>query len=220
ALGPVGVAVRQGLELAIGQLAGLVLDGDVGAELVDRLLDVVTGQDVAVQGDGLDALQKPEQPARELDVTPDVCRQSHRCAASSRFAFIKGDERRGAAGQPGAGTQAEPLDEKARFRAGCNGVASRLAAQRPAGATRQPASPTSSATSRAPRRSAATPTGRPIASPFSLRKPVSTSCGGPSGRPSRKGTKMTLYPDGGLRFHEPCWPMIAPLRHCGSRSPV
>jgi len=87
ALGPVGVAVRQGFELAIGQLAGFVLDGDVGAELVDRLLDVVTGQNVAVEGDGLDALQKPEQPARELDVTPDVCRQSHGCAASSRFAL-------------------------------------------------------------------------------------------------------------------------------------
>ncbi len=85
ALGPVGVAVRQGLELAIGQLAALVLDRDVGAEPVDRLLDVVTGQDVAVERDGLDALQKSEQPASELDVTPDVCRQSHGCAASSRL---------------------------------------------------------------------------------------------------------------------------------------
>ncbi|MCY1556379.1 hypothetical protein D9M68_931210 [compost metagenome] len=83
ASGPVGAAVRQGLELAIGRLAVFVLDRDVGAELVDRLLQVVADQDVAVEGDRLDALQEPEQAASELDVTPDVCRQSHGCAASS-----------------------------------------------------------------------------------------------------------------------------------------
>src|SRR5690606_28224454 len=112
--------------------------------------------------------------------------------APSRIVLAKGEERRGAAGQPRGGEQAEPREEKGSFRAQFNDVASIHAPPRAAGGTRPTAPPTSSATRRAPRPSTATPTGRPIASPFSLRKPVSTSCGGPSGRPSRKGTKMTL----------------------------
>ena len=52
-----------------------------------------------------------------------------------------------------------------------------------AGDTRQTLPPTSSATSSAPCLSTATPTGRPYASPPSLRKPVSTSTGGPEGLP-------------------------------------
>jgi glutathione synthase/RimK-type ligase-like ATP-grasp enzyme len=58
--------------------------------------------------------------------------------------------------------------------------------------TRQTVLPTSSATSSAPRESMATPTGRPLASPSSLRKPVSTSTGAPDGLPLAKGTKTTL----------------------------
>lgn len=54
--------------------------------------------------------------------------------------------------------------------------------------TRQITLPTSSATSNAPLRSMATPTGRPSALPLSSRKPVSTSTGGPLGRASEKGT--------------------------------
>ena len=35
----------------------------------------------------------------------------------------------------------------------------------------------------------------------------------------RNGTKMTLYPLWGLRFHEPCWPTNIPLvKRSGSRS--
>ena len=67
-----------------------------------------------------------------------------------------------------------------------------------AGVTRQIALPTSSATSNAPARSTGTPTGRPKAWPFVSRKPVRTSSGGPDGRPSAKGTKITLYPLRGL----------------------
>jgi FAD dependent oxidoreductase len=78
--------------------------------------------------------------------------------------------------------------------------------------TRQTTLPTSSATSSAPVRSTATPTGRPSASPFSARKPVRTSSGMPTGRPSRNGTKITLPPLGTERFQEPCWPTKAPPR--------
>ena len=76
--------------------------------------------------------------------------------------------------------------------------------------TRQTALPTSSATSSAPRLSMATPTGRPIASPFSFTNPVSTSTAGPLGIPSANGTKITLYPLLGLRFQEPCCPTNIP----------
>uniref|UniRef100_A0A0N4ZJL1 LEPR-XLL domain-containing protein n=1 Tax=Parastrongyloides trichosuri TaxID=131310 RepID=A0A0N4ZJL1_PARTI len=86
-LGPVGVAVGQGVQLAIGQATGLVLDRDIVRELVDGLLDVVTEQDVAVEGDGLDALQETVQPARELHIAPDVRCQTHGCAASSRISL-------------------------------------------------------------------------------------------------------------------------------------
>src|SRR5688500_7524448 len=58
--------------------------------------------------------------------------------------------------------------------------------------TRQMVLPTSSATSSAPRPSMATPTGRPIASPFSRTNPVSRSTGMPDGLPSANGTKITL----------------------------
>src|SRR5688572_18422999 len=58
--------------------------------------------------------------------------------------------------------------------------------------TRQTVLPTSSATSNAPRLSITTPTGRPIASPFGLTKPVSTSIGIPEGFPPVNGTKITL----------------------------
>jgi uncharacterized protein DUF1194 len=61
-----------------------------------------------------------------------------------------------------------------------------------AGVTRQTTLPTSSATSSAPLRSMATPTGRPNASPSLLRKPVRMSTGMPAGRPSLNGTKITL----------------------------
>jgi hypothetical protein len=54
--------------------------------------------------------------------------------------------------------------------------------------TRQITLPTSSATSNAPLRSIATPTGRPSALPVSSRNPVSTSTGGPLGCASEKGT--------------------------------
>src|SRR6266571_5064686 len=60
------------------------------------------------------------------------------------------------------------------------------------GVTRHTALPTSSATNSAPCLSILTPTGRPWASPLSLRKPVSTSCGFPAGLPSANGTKITL----------------------------
>ena len=61
-----------------------------------------------------------------------------------------------------------------------------------AGVTRHIVLPTSSATSSAPFLSSRTPTSRPCASPLSLRKPVSTSCGPPDGLPSLNGTKITL----------------------------
>jgi hypothetical protein len=53
--------------------------------------------------------------------------------------------------------------------------------------TRQMTLPTSSATSKLPARSIATPTGRPNASRSAL-KPVRTSTGCPAGRPGAKGT--------------------------------
>jgi hypothetical protein len=90
------------------------------------------------------------------------------------------------------------LIEPVLFLATSSGAADRLAlallariAQR-AKVTRQITLPTSSATSSAPRASIATPTGRPSASPFSLRNPVSTSTGAPDGLPAAKGTKTTL----------------------------
>jgi Molybdopterin-binding domain of aldehyde dehydrogenase len=58
--------------------------------------------------------------------------------------------------------------------------------------TRQTVSPTSSAIRRAPVLSTATPTGRPRASPFALRNPVTTSSALPFGRPLLNGTKTTL----------------------------
>src|SRR6187455_1047128 len=58
--------------------------------------------------------------------------------------------------------------------------------------TRHTVLPTSSATSRAPFESTATPTGRPRALPSSSTNPVSTSSGSPLGRPSANGTKITL----------------------------
>lgn len=58
--------------------------------------------------------------------------------------------------------------------------------------TRQIMLPTSSATSRPPPLSIATPTGRPQASPSGLRKPFSTSTGGPDGLAPLNGTKITL----------------------------
>jgi hypothetical protein len=61
------------------------------------------------------------------------------------------------------------------------------------GVTRHTMFPTSSATSKAPARSMATPTGRPNAAPPVLRKPVSMSIGGPEGRPLANGTKITSY---------------------------
>jgi len=73
--------------------------------------------------------------------------------------------------------------------------------------TRQITLPTSSATSNAPRSAMATPTGRPNASPSSLRKPVKISVGCPEGRPSANGTKITLCLLLGMRFQEPYCPM-------------
>jgi len=59
--------------------------------------------------------------------------------------------------------------------------------------TRQTTLPTSSATSKAPFLSMATPTGRPHASPSGLRKPLRTSSGAaPEGLPCANGTKITL----------------------------
>ena len=57
-----------------------------------------------------------------------------------------------------------------------------------AATTRQMTLPTSSATSSAPRLSSVTPTGRPLAAPLALRKPVSTSTGIPDGLPASNGT--------------------------------
>src|SRR6266487_4308371 len=58
--------------------------------------------------------------------------------------------------------------------------------------TRQTVFPTSSAIRRAPVLSTASPTGRPRASPFALRNPVTTSSALPFGRPPLNGTKTTL----------------------------
>lgn len=63
-----------------------------------------------------------------------------------------------------------------------------------------------SATIKAPRGSAVTPTGRPRALPSSAREPETKSIGSPAGRPSRKGAKTTLKPTGTLRFQPPCSP--------------
>jgi hypothetical protein len=63
-------AVGQGVELAIGDLAAVVLDGDVVAEFVDRLFEVVTKQDRAVQLDRLDPLEQPPETGGEFEVAP------------------------------------------------------------------------------------------------------------------------------------------------------
>jgi hypothetical protein len=62
----------------------------------------------------------------------------------------------------------------------------------PAGVTRQTVFPTSSAISRAPDLSMASPTGRPRAFSSEFRKPVTTSSALPVGRPPLNGTKTTL----------------------------
>jgi hypothetical protein len=66
-------------------------------------------------------------------------------------------------------------------------------------------------TSNPPRESIVTPTGRPKVSPDSVMNPVSTSTGSPAGCAPSNGTKMTLYPLRGARFHEPCCPMNMPF---------
>ena len=76
-LGPVGEAVRHGVQVAIGQGALTVVDGDVVGELVDRFFKVVTEQDVAVQLDRLDAFQQTEQAAREPDIPADIGYKTH-----------------------------------------------------------------------------------------------------------------------------------------------
>ena len=53
---PVGVAVGQRVQLAVAQRPVLVLDRDIVAEFVDRLLEVVTHQVGTVEFDRLDAL--------------------------------------------------------------------------------------------------------------------------------------------------------------------
>ena len=58
--------------------------------------------------------------------------------------------------------------------------------------TRQTVFPTSSAISKAPVLSTATPTGRPRASPFAFRNPVTTSSALPFGWPPVNGTNTTL----------------------------
>jgi len=62
----------------------------------------------------------------------------------------------------------------------------------PVAVTRQMAFPTSSATSSAPCRSIATPTGRPMASPSSVTNPERTSIGSPAAALPANGTKITL----------------------------
>ena len=76
-------------------------------------------------------------------------------------------------------------------RGNCHCPASRRRPDQGAAVTRQMVLPTSSATSRLPRPSSATPTGRPLACPLASRNPVSTSIGSPAGLPSTKGTKIT-----------------------------
>jgi putative membrane protein len=81
------------------------------------------------------------------------------------------------------------MEEPAQRGTGKAGTASEDVAAVVAGAdTRQITLPTSSATSKAPWPSMATPTGRPRALPSSSRKPVSTSTGGPLGCAPEKGT--------------------------------
>lgn len=89
----------------------------------------------------------------------------------------------------------ELLDQMARARTKLSGYAGRLRSSLHAssyGVTCHTALPTSSATSNAPVFATATPTGRPCASSFSSRKPVSTSSATPLGIPLVKGTKITL----------------------------
>jgi hypothetical protein len=62
----------------------------------------------------------------------------------------------------------------------------------PAAVTRQTVLPTSSAINKAPVLSTATPTGRPRASPFAFRNPVTTSSALPLGWPPLKGTNTIL----------------------------
>ena len=76
-LGPVGEAVGHGVQVAIGQGALTVVDGDVVGELVDRFFEVVTEQDVAVQLNRLDAFQQTEQAAREPDIPADIGYKTH-----------------------------------------------------------------------------------------------------------------------------------------------
>ena len=71
-LGPVGVAVGHGVQVAIGQAAALVLDGDVVRELVDGFFKVVAQQNVAIQLDRLDTLEQAEQSAREAHVPAET----------------------------------------------------------------------------------------------------------------------------------------------------
>src|SRR5579872_1397649 len=73
--------------------------------------------------------------------------------------------------------------------------------------------PTSSAISKAPVLSIATPTGRPRASPFEFKKPVTTSSALPFGRPPLNGTNTTLYPLSCGRSQLPCSPTKAPPRY-------
>src|SRR3954447_3306707 len=79
-----------------------------------------------------------------------------------------------------------------------------------AAVTRQTVFERSSGTSRAPRPSTVTPTGRPRVLPSSPMNPSRKSTGGPEGRPLLNGTNTTLYPAGDARFQLPCSPTNTP----------
>ena len=135
-----------------------------------------------------------ESPVRSASSAPAAarpCRLGRRrnstCVRESQHAALERKHQR-LQGRIGAGRNRGGQD------ASCAGTGRDLTAsacRRPAARTRQITLPTSSATSKAPARSIATPTGRPRALPLASRKPVSTSCTAPAGRPLAKGTKTT-----------------------------
>jgi hypothetical protein len=95
------------------------------------------------------------------------------------------------AGQGACFPAAQGLGEGVVQRRQAGGDADASRAPQREGVTRQTVFDRSSATINAPLGSTVTPTGRPMVLP-SAWKPVTKSTGAPLGRPSLKGTKITL----------------------------
>ncbi len=83
-LGPVGVAVGHGVQLAVGQREAFKGDGAAAAPAVDGGFQVVADQVGRIGGDAADAVQGARQPAQEAPLPFQTGRQTHPLPSNSR----------------------------------------------------------------------------------------------------------------------------------------